>query len=120
MERDTLYFDCACGMCRRSTRILRSLDWLGRLRVQDMMQVPEQELPVHIEEAMQGIPMRTRDGRTLLGFPAMRRALMQTPLGALFAWAMYIPGISHLGDAVYRHIAANRARACTIDPMRSQ
>lgn len=84
------------------------------------MQVPKQELPVHIEEAMRGIPMRTRDGRTLLGFPAMRRALMQTPLGALLAWTMYIPGISHLGHAVYARVAANRARACTIDSVRPQ
>ena len=113
---DTLYYDGACGLCTRSTRLLRALDWLGRLRFIDMNRLPDDQLPVPREEAMRGIPMHTRTGRALVGYAAMRRALLQTPLGALPALVMYLPGVSHVGRRVYRHVAENRSRnlACRI------
>ena len=113
--RDTLYYDGACGMCRRSSRVLGRLDWLGRLRFEDMTAVAPDSLPVSYADAMRGIPMRTRDGRTLVGYPALRRALLQTPLGCPPAILMYLPGLSHAGRAVYARIAARRSRAaCSI------
>lgn len=108
---DTLYYDGQCGLCRRSTRFLRRLDWLGRLRFEDMTAVPPDELPVPLDAAMRGIPMRTADGRALVGYPAMRRALLQTPLGFLPALLMFVPGISHAGRALYGKVAAGRAQA---------
>jgi len=113
--RDVIYYDGACGMCRRSSAWLLRLDWLGRLERRDMTAVPESELPVAMEAAMRGMPMRTRDGRALVGFPAVRRALTQTPLGFVPGALMYVPGVSHAGRAVYARIAANRARdACAV------
>jgi len=114
--RDTLYYDGKCGMCRRSTRILRRLDWLGRLDYQDSTALSDDELPVSRDSSLQGMPMRTRDGRTLIGFPAVRRALQQTPLGFVPALLMRVPGISHIGAHVYSIIAARRARdTCALD-----
>lgn len=110
MAHDTLYYDGNCGMCRRTTAWLRRLDWLGRLRFADMTRVSAEELPVSLDDAMQGIPMRTSGGKVLLGYPAMRRALLQTVLGFVPALVMYVPGVSHIGRRVYRHVAENRAR----------
>lgn len=101
-------------MCRRTTRILRRLDWLGRLEFRDMLKEPN--LPVAMEVAMQGMPMRTRQGRVLVGFPAVRRALLQTPLGAVPALVLYVPGVSNLGQVVYGWVARNRARSCVAQP----
>ncbi|MEC9374296.1 MAG: hypothetical protein VYC34_10650, partial [Planctomycetota bacterium] len=56
-----------------------------------------------------------RGGRVLVGYPAVRRALLQTPLGAIPALVMYLPGISHAGRWVYGKIAANRARNATCE-----
>lgn len=114
--RDTLFFDGACGLCTRSTRLLRALDWLARLDFIDMTTLPDADLPVPRDAAMKGIPMRTRTGTTLVGYPAMRRALLQTPLGLLPALLMHLPGISHAGRAIYRHIADNRARNAVCSP----
>jgi predicted DCC family thiol-disulfide oxidoreductase YuxK len=111
VDRDTLYYDGLCGLCQRSTRILRAIDWLGRLRFEDMTKVPEDELPVSMDAALKGIPMRTRDGRTLVGFPALRRAMLRTPLGCLPALLLYLPGISHFGRFIYARVAASRSRA---------
>jgi predicted DCC family thiol-disulfide oxidoreductase YuxK len=108
--RDTLYYDGACGMCRGSVKWLRRLDWLGRLEFVDSTAVRDEDLPVSRERSMEGIPMRTRGGRALVGFPAMRRALAQTPLGAPPALAFYLPGLSAAGEAAYNAIARRRRR----------
>jgi predicted DCC family thiol-disulfide oxidoreductase YuxK len=114
-ERDVIFYDGACGMCRRSTRWLSRLDWLGRLDIRDLTRVAPEELPVDQDAAMRGMPMRTRGGRVHVGFPAVRRALAQTPLGLLPALILYLPGVSRAGRAVYDRIAANRSReACEI------
>ncbi|MEM8835058.1 MAG: DUF393 domain-containing protein [Planctomycetota bacterium] len=107
---DVLYYDGQCGMCRRGTARLKKLDWLDRLELRDGTGAHTDDRPGGEEEFARGIPMRTRDGRALFGFPAMRRALRQTPLGFVPALLMHVPGISHAGAAVYDKIAANRAR----------
>ena len=114
--KDTLYYDGACGMCKRTTRILGKLDWLSRLEFRDVIKVPIEELPVPLEQAMLGIPMRTRTGRAMVGFPAVRRALLQTPPRFLPALLLYVPWISHLSRAQYDRVARNRARsgACSV------
>lgn len=113
--RDTLYYDGECGLCTRAARRIRALDWLRRLEFVDMLRTTPEALPVPVETAMRGIPMRTRAGRVLVGFPALRRALIQTPLGALVAWALYVPGVDALGERVYNRVAANRARSAACE-----
>lgn len=108
--RDILYYDGSCPICRGSTRLLRALDWLGRLDFRDQNVMPDAALPVSRETAERGVPMRTRDGRALVGFPAMRRALLQTPLGSLPALGMYAPGGRQLGRWVYGRVASERHR----------
>lgn len=108
MKQDTCYYDARCGLCRRTTRVLRRLDWLGALRFEDMNTA--RDLPVPLAAAMEGMPMRTHDDRTLIGFSAVRRALIRTPIGALFAWILYVPGLGWLAQRVYRHVAATRRR----------
>jgi predicted DCC family thiol-disulfide oxidoreductase YuxK len=100
-------------MCRRTVRFLHAVDWFGRLEIKDMMAVPSAELPVSMDVAMTGMPMRTRDGRVFVGFAAVRRALSQTVAGPV-GWIMYVPGVSRAGDRVYQWVARNRRRACSM------
>ena len=115
--RDTLYFDGKCGMCRRSVRILKRLDWLNRLAYQDSTSLPDTELPVSRDSSLTGMPMRTKNGDALIGFPAVRRALRQTPLGFVPAMILYVPVVSHFGKYCYDIIAARRSRdaACATE-----
>lgn len=132
--RDTCFYDGACGLCRRSVRILKTLDWFGSLAFQDLTRAQQgdgpEDLPVPLETALRGMPMRCGDGvrilgfrlarhtrgRVLVGFPAVRRALLQTPIGSLPAALLYLPVVSWVGFQVYALIAANRGRnACGVD-----
>ena len=109
---DTVFFDGLCGWCQGSVRLLRWLDWHRRLVFVDYLSVPEAERPVSYATFMEGLPVRTWDGRVLVGFAGVRRALRRTPLGALVIWPLYLPGLGGLGRLIYRWIAANRPRAC--------
>jgi predicted DCC family thiol-disulfide oxidoreductase YuxK len=110
VSRDNCYYDGQCGLCQRSRRILSALDVFGQLHFVDLTAIPESELPVSLDAALRGMPMRTHAGRVLIGFPAVRRALSRTIAGPI-GWCLYIPGVSHVGAAVYQRIALNRARS---------
>lgn len=116
MPRDRCYYDGRCGLCRRTSRALARFDWLDRLAFQDLTAIPAADLPVPLETALRGMPLRTADGRVLVGFPAVRRAALQTPLGFVPAALLYIPGISHVGRRVYDVIAARRRREACVLP----
>ena len=78
-----------------------------------MHAVDADELPVSIERAMEGMPMRARTGEALIGLPAVRRALLVTPIGFLPAAVLYLPGISWIARYVYGYVASHRRRdAC--------
>lgn len=115
VRQDTLYYDGMCGLCQRSVRILNGLDWLNAFKAVDQSALSDAELPVPRELALEGIPMRTHDGRVLVGMPAVRRALRRTPLGLLPALLMHLPILATIADGVYRWIAANRkTQACRV------
>jgi predicted DCC family thiol-disulfide oxidoreductase YuxK len=108
--RTTVFFDGRCPWCRRGAKVLASLDWLGRLDLADLTQRSDEELPVAREAAMRGMPVRTASGVGLWGWPAVRAALLQTPLGFVPAVLLGLPGISLVTSAVYNAVAARRPR----------
>lgn len=112
MAKDRCYYDGQCGLCQRTARLLRRLDWLGRLEFEDMLTAGD--LPVAPEAALRGMPMRTADGRVLVGFEAVLRAMRQTPAGLVPAMVMGLPGVRGFARWAYDRIAANRARSCRV------
>ena len=110
-----VYYDGRCGTCRKGARRLERLDWTGALNVVDFHSVPPESRPVTEAVFDTGMPVRTRDGRLLVGFPGLRHALIHTPLGWALGWTLYVPGVSHAAAAAYRRFARNRPReACAI------
>lgn len=108
--RTAVYFDGRCPWCRRGVRVLAWLDWLGRLELADLTQRSDEELPVSRDSAMKGIPVRTSSGEKLAGWPGMRAALLETPLGVVPALVLGMPGLSWVARAAYDAVAAARPR----------
>lgn len=109
-QQATCYYDGACALCRRSIAILKALDWLDRTRPVDFTRLPDDQLPVSRREALESVILTTPRGRILRGFDVVRHTLLRTPLGALPALFLYLPGVSHAGRAAYKRISANRHR----------
>lgn len=110
MTPSTCYYDGACPVCRASIRAVKAIDWLGRIRAEDLTALPDEALPVTRQQAMESVTYTTSRGRVLRGIRAVRAMLVQTPLGLLPGALLYVPGLSHAGDALYKWISASRAR----------
>jgi predicted DCC family thiol-disulfide oxidoreductase YuxK len=107
--KDRLYFDGACGMCRAGCLVLASLDWFNALEFADLSTHPG--LGVSAEDlARKGVPMRTRDGEVIIGLPAIRRALLRTPLCWPTGILLHVPGIAWVARKLYLMAVRKRAR----------
>lgn len=110
MPQSTCYYDGACGLCRTCIRALKAIDWLGRIRAEDATRLPEDQLPVTRRQAIESVILTTPRGRVLRGVRAVRGALVRTPLGAIPGALLYVPGLSHAGDALYKWVSSHRTR----------
>ena len=120
MPHLTVLFDGGCPMCRRTVRVLRRLDWLGRLAYADVTEpgVLERHAP-GLSEAEALVEMYVVDGRgrRTAGFEGYLRIALVVPVLWPLALLGRLPGLRQIGHAVYGVIAANRVRRgrCTDD-----
>ena len=110
-------FDGGCPMCRRTVRRLHRLDWLNRLTFADGTDAERRErfapglTDAQIMREMWVVEPHRRSG----GYDAMLRIASAVPLFWPFLIVGSLPGIRHIGGAIYRTIAARRTRSgrCT-------
>ena len=106
--RPIVVYDDTCGMCRRSARWVRRLDWLRRLDDQGYSVAVERFPEIGRGALGDGLRVRFPDGSVALGADAVRSIAIRTPLGALGAWTLYVPGLRALGARGYAAIARRR------------
>lgn len=110
METVILY-DSACALCTQSVRIVKVLDWLGRIELRD----------ARAKSSFAGLPKIDRSDavkqvyavtgtRVRTGFFAFRRIAWQVPAFWILAPFLYLPGAGTIGDALYHFISSNRFR----------
>lgn len=107
-DRPIVIYDDRCGMCRRSARTVRRFDWLGRLDDMGYSEAEHRYPEVARGALGEGIRLRYPDGSVAIGIDAVRGIAIRTPLGALGAWALYLPGLRGLGALGYAQIAKRR------------
>ena len=106
-------FDGGCPICRRTVRTLQRIDWLGRLQFADAANPLNRDrvAPGLTEAAaMQQMYVVDGGGRRYGGYDAQLRIAREIPLLWPFRLVGNLPGVRQAGIAVYRTIAANRAR----------
>lgn len=104
-------YDGRCLLCQRARRAASALDWRRRLAFADLHdRAAIQRIAPELSAAdtLAALHLRLNDGRTLRGFPAIRRMLRELPLLAPLAWALYLPPLPALGRRLYEAIARNR------------
>jgi len=107
-SKPIVVYDDTCGMCRRSVRWVRRLDWLRRL--DDLgYSVAVERYPELARGALgDGLRVRYPNGSVALGIDAVRAIAIRTPLGVLGAWALYLRPVHALGGRAYGGIARRR------------
>jgi hypothetical protein len=89
-------------------RMLRALDWLRRLDRLGYSQAVDRYPEIGRGALGEGLRVRFPDGSVTLGVDAVRSAAIRTPLGALGAWTLYVPGVHGIGARLYARLAARR------------
>ena len=111
-SKAVVLFDGDCAFCQRSVRILKGLDWFGRLAFQnarDQAHWPASAEPLALERLVEEMHVVTPDRQhAYAGFRAFRWMAWRIPLTMLSAPFLYLPGVLWAGNRVYRWIARNR------------
>jgi predicted DCC family thiol-disulfide oxidoreductase YuxK len=118
--RPIVVYDDTCGMCRNSVRWVRRLDWLRRLDDLGYSVAVERYPEIGRGQLGDGLRVRFASGDVALGIDAVRSIAIRTPLGALGAWALYVPGLHELGSLGYAQIAKRRRPEGTACPLPSR
>ena len=96
MEKDTLYYDGACPICRAEIDKLAGLS-KGRLELRDIHRLEGEDPGIDKTALLSRLHLRTADGEWITGLPANIRAWRHTPFGFLWrilAWPL-IRVVSH-------------------------
>ncbi|MBI3331663.1 DUF393 domain-containing protein [Candidatus Peregrinibacteria bacterium] len=110
-----ILYDGHCGLCQRSVFTLEMLDHLHRLRPVDFHDSEQKRKiasDIALKDLNRAMHIKLPDGRTYQGFYAARVLAWHLPVFWLLAPFLYLPGVSFIGNNVYKRIARNR-RKCT-------
>jgi predicted DCC family thiol-disulfide oxidoreductase YuxK len=111
VSKALVLYDGQCPLCQRSVRLLRRLDWMGRLDYLDARKpetVPAGTPPLDSARLLEEMHVVTPARRVLHGFAALRWLAWRLPLLWLLAPFLYIPGVPWLGQKLYLWVARNR------------
>jgi predicted DCC family thiol-disulfide oxidoreductase YuxK len=106
----TVIYDADCGVCLFLCRLLKRLDPFQRLTF--VGNDERDKIPDRIESAEldRTLLVLLPDGRAVREERAVFEVARALPFGILPAFWLAVPGLSSLGNALYRRIAANRTR----------
>jgi predicted DCC family thiol-disulfide oxidoreductase YuxK len=122
-----ILYDGDCPLCRKTTAILKRLDWFKRLafhNCRDTAGIPANTAHLDASRMIQEMHVLTPDRKQALsGFRAVRWIAGRVPV----LWPLYpllfVPGMARLGQRLYLWVARNRFRlvpcrdgVCTIPP----
>ncbi len=105
-------YDGHCAFCQRSVRLLRRLDWLGKLSYldfRDEQRLAAEKIPIppaRLSEEMHLIAPGER--KFYHGFGALRWIAWRLPVLWLAAPLFYLPGVPEFGQRAYLWVARNR------------
>lgn len=105
-DKDTLFYDGACPLCRREMNTLAKLSE-GRLSLVDIHSLKELPANVSRHDLLRVLHLQKADGQWLRGADANVAAWQTTPRGKWLRWMRW-PGVRWLVDTVYSWWAKRR------------
>jgi len=109
MDKDTLYYDGACPVCRAEVDKLNRLTG-GRLNLEDIHELGDTEAGLDKNRLLSRLHLKTADGRWITGLTANIRAWHHTPFRYL--WRMLDwPLINRVSHPCYELWLRRRNRA---------
>ena len=114
-QKIAMLFDGHCGLCQKSVFTLVTLDHLHRLKPIDFHDAERKKqcaADIALKDLDKAMHIRFSNKKTLKGFSAAHALTWHLPVFWILAPLMYLPGVSSLGNKIYKRIARNRKK-CT-------
>jgi predicted DCC family thiol-disulfide oxidoreductase YuxK len=105
-----ILFDGECPMCVCQMRGLRMVDWFHQFALVPNAEVNIQKLPRKMTRAdlQAAVHCLTRGGKVLRGVRCVRFVAMRVPLLVPLGLLLWLPGVIHLAEPIYRWVSRNR------------
>jgi len=111
-RRAVILFDGQCPFCLKSVALLKRLDWLKRFDYRNARQQEnwpaDAKTPLVMDKLTEEMHLVTPDGDVSAGFGAFRQIFAQLPMTWGLVPLTYVPGVTALGNRLYRWVARNR------------
>lgn len=106
----TVLYDDGCGRCQRFMRVAQALDFGKRLEPLGLSDPKVAERFPYLSSAdlMRELYVVEETGKVYRGVRAVRRLAVELPVIWPLATVMYLPGVIHIGDWIYRRLADAR------------
>ena len=129
MKPHLVLYDDECPLCVFQMKMLSWLDWRGALALVPLSDPRAQSAAPQLgrEDLLEAIHCVTPAGKVYRGARALRFVGMRLPLLVPVALLLWIPGVIHLAEIIYRLVSRNRLvlsrlfgcrNACAILPKR--
>ncbi|MBY0124180.1 thiol-disulfide oxidoreductase DCC family protein [Bacillus sp. S/N-304-OC-R1] len=108
--KTTALYDETCSLCKESKQIFKKIDWLRKIEWVSLQDYERKNQLISFDRTSlrRELHIITSNGKVLKGYNAVRHLLLLSPPASLFGFFLYIPGMSFLGDPLYKWIAKNR------------
>lgn len=115
-----LLYDGSCPLCRRTVRLLASLDLLERLKFVEFrgldLEAYNRSHALKLTRSnLEGQMHVISQGRVFVGFYSYQRIALELPLFWPVAPLLFLPGLPLLGAVFYDYVARNRFNHVTCD-----
>ena len=105
-------YDDQCPICQWQVRLIQRLDWLGCLRLVGMTSTQAAALAPQIPMAdlQQAMHCVSTERKVCRGARCFRSLAMQVPLLLPLGLLLWVPGVIHLAEWIYRNFSRRRYR----------
>ena len=103
-------FDAQCSLCQNTKRLFQKLDIGKKVTWMSLQEYERKGFSPQFKavDLRREIHMINPDGKVLVGYWAVRRLLLLSPITCLFGLVLHLPFVHLIGNRVYRLIAKNR------------
>jgi predicted DCC family thiol-disulfide oxidoreductase YuxK len=131
MNKQIVLYDDECSLCTFQMKVLGWLDWFDVLALRPLSDPHAAEVAPQLsrEDLQEAIHCVTPERRVYRGARCIRFVGMRLPLLVPVALFLWLPGVIHIAEIVYRWVSRNRLLlsrvfgckdACAIMPKRDR
>ncbi|MET3697183.1 thiol-disulfide oxidoreductase DCC family protein [Bacillus oleivorans] len=111
-ERLALY-DAQCALCQRTKKTVTKLDWLNKIKWVSLQEYEKIDhsltfRAIDLRRELHLLIETEKDIKILKGFRSIRYMFLLLPSTFVLGLLLYIPGVSRIGDPIYKWVAKRR------------